>query len=73
MKKYKLVNRLPLESAGAGFAVGAAMGATSPASSLILGAIGGVAGAIGGGIAARRDVAKGRTTHMVDAATKARK
>ena len=73
MKKYKVVNPLPMHSAGMGFVAGAAMGATSPASSLILGGIGAGIGAIGGGIAARRDAAKGRLTHMNDAASKARK
>lgn len=73
MKKYKVVNPLPMHSAGMGFVAGAAMGAASPASSLVAGAVGAGIGAIAGGFAARRDAAKGRLTHMNDAASKARK
>lgn len=73
MKKYKMVNPLPMQSAGMGFIAGASMGALSPASSLAAGAVGAGIGAIAGGIAARRDAAKGRLTHMNDAASKARK
>lgn len=72
MKKIKVVNPLPMQSAGLGFVAGASMGAATPAGALALGAIGAGLGAIGGGIAARRDAAKGRVSHMNDAASKAR-
>lgn len=55
MKKYKMTNPLPMQTAGMGAIAGAASTAVTPASALAGGIIGGVIGAVGGGIMKMRD------------------